>query len=441
MFAIGQIIGPYVLVRKLGRGGFGEVWLAEKRTELVTLRVAVKLPLDPNVDLKTIRNEAMLWEKASGHPNVLPIIDADIYDGQVVIASEFADGGSLDRWMKANGGKAPSVKKALEIMDGILGGLVHLHSHKITHRDLKPNNILLHRNIPRITDFGVSRIVEHSSHGTESLGTPIYMSPEAFQKSMSPKTDIWSAGVVLYELVSGYLPFHDEDVFALMDAIRMSEPRPLPEDTPNFLHEFIKRSLEKDPKVRFQTAREMRAILSKFSPDHGPDHVSEVALSSECPTDRGLDGSSLSLIESETVPLALARDRTDSVETRKQAPSVNGIPSRRLIAVGLAPLAVLAIGAAFLWLQPRAVEPVEIQSNKAENASTPDATINRQLTEAVNEQRIDDPVKTPDRTPSSSTPIVTRPKKVISYPKPVQTKTPKRKVTLEDLIKDGSKKN
>lgn len=86
MFKREQQIGPYFLVTKLGKGGFGEVWLAEKRSELVTKKVAVKFPLEEEFDMETVRREAMLWEVASGHPNVLPIIDADIYDGQVVIA-------------------------------------------------------------------------------------------------------------------------------------------------------------------------------------------------------------------------------------------------------------------------------------------------------------------------------------------------------------------
>src|SRR5215203_4798109 len=82
MFHQGQHIGLYTLVRKLANGGFGEVWLAEKQSEFITKKVAIKLPHDHQVDFEAIRQEATLWEQASGHPNVLPIIDADVYDGQ-----------------------------------------------------------------------------------------------------------------------------------------------------------------------------------------------------------------------------------------------------------------------------------------------------------------------------------------------------------------------
>jgi len=87
MFREGQQIGGYTLINVLGSGGFGEVWLAERRTALVTKKVAIKLPHAGQVELETIRQEASLWEQASGHPNVLPIIDADIYNGQVVIVN------------------------------------------------------------------------------------------------------------------------------------------------------------------------------------------------------------------------------------------------------------------------------------------------------------------------------------------------------------------
>src|ERR1044072_7433830 len=96
----GETIGGYTLIEKLGRGGFGAVWLAEKRSHFFTKKVAVKLPHEDQVDFDAIRQEATLWEQASGHPNVLPIIDADEYDGQVVIVSEYAPDGSLEQCLR-----------------------------------------------------------------------------------------------------------------------------------------------------------------------------------------------------------------------------------------------------------------------------------------------------------------------------------------------------
>ena len=141
MFRKGQEIGTYTLIKRLGRGGFGEVWLAERRAKFVTTRVAVKLPLEEEVDTEAIKHEAILWEQASGHPNVLPIIDADEYDGQVVIVSEYAPDGSLEELLQKEG--ALPTKKAVELAMGILSGLEFLHTKKIIHRDIKPANILL----------------------------------------------------------------------------------------------------------------------------------------------------------------------------------------------------------------------------------------------------------------------------------------------------------
>src|SRR4051812_28773668 len=132
MFRAGQQIGNYFLVRMLGKGGFGEVWLAEKRSPFVTKKVAVKLPHGDQVDLEAIRQEATLWEQASGHPNVIPLIDADICNRQVIIVSEYASGGSLFDRLKTHG--CFPVKQAIDTTIGILNGLDFLHNKRIIHR-------------------------------------------------------------------------------------------------------------------------------------------------------------------------------------------------------------------------------------------------------------------------------------------------------------------
>lgn len=99
MHRVGDRIGPYTLVNKLGRGAFGTVWLAEKRTPIATTRVALKLSNEEDIDFQSIKREAALRVEVSGHPNVLPIIEADIYDDEVVIVSEHAPEGSLARWL------------------------------------------------------------------------------------------------------------------------------------------------------------------------------------------------------------------------------------------------------------------------------------------------------------------------------------------------------
>lgn len=261
MFRPGQMVGLYTLIVKLGRGGFGEVWLAEKRSQFVTKKVAVKLPHEEQVNFDAIHQEATLWEQASGHPNVLPIIDADVYDGQVVIVSEYAEGGSLAD--KLTREEKLSVRQSVEMSVGILSGLEFLHSRKIIHRDIKPANILLQGNTPRLADFGISRAMQTTVVSSAIIGTDAYMSPESFDGVRSAQTDIWSVGVVLYQLLKGSLPFPQEHPSERMFAVLTKDFAPLPDDVPPDLRNIVQKALQKQPENRFQTAEEMRHSLER----------------------------------------------------------------------------------------------------------------------------------------------------------------------------------
>src|SRR5207248_7788636 len=133
-------------------------------------------------------------------------IDADVYDEQVVIVSEYVPGGSLTKWLKQYGGKAPSIEAACEMIEGVLAGLSHLHEQRIIHRDLKPDNILLQRETPRLADFGIARLLQTVQSGVIA-GTPAYMAPEVFDGQRTAQTDIWAAGAIFYQLLSGHLAF------------------------------------------------------------------------------------------------------------------------------------------------------------------------------------------------------------------------------------------
>jgi len=250
------------------------VWLAEKRGAILTSQVALKMPNDEDVDLEAVRREAEVWKLAAGHANVLPIIDADVYDGQVVFVSEYAPDGSLATWLRRHGGKAPSFGAAARMVEGILAGLEHLHSRNIIHRDLKPDNILLQGETPRLADFGIARVIKTTNPYSVTIsGTLHYMAPEAYRGKRTEQTDLWAVGVILYQLLAGSLPFPQEDPPSLIHAALNEQPAPLPVPTPDQLRALVAKSLEKDEARRFRTAGEMRQALAQAAAGSGPEEL------------------------------------------------------------------------------------------------------------------------------------------------------------------------
>jgi serine/threonine protein kinase len=229
----GDEINNYTLEKYLGKGSYGEVWLAKKKIELSDdgILVALKfLAYQPQKGkakedfIKQVRREVGTWIKSSGHKNIVSVQDGFVFrEDTFVIVSDFAAGGSLGDWLQDNGRKSPNLEKTVEIMSEILEGLTHLHSQspdKIIHRDLKPDNVLFKSGVPCITDFGVSRMSQTITKSmaqvaATSAGTPLYMSPESFNNQPASRSmDIWSAGVILYQMLSGAFPYYSESIYA-----------------------------------------------------------------------------------------------------------------------------------------------------------------------------------------------------------------------------------
>ncbi len=273
-------IKNYILEKYLGEGSFGEVWLAKKQIELSDegILVALKfLKYKPSKDetqekfIEKVRREVATWIKASGHKNIVSVQDGFQFQTDTfVIVSDFADGGDLGNWLKSHGGKSPDLRKTVEIFCEILEGLQHLHTQtpeKIIHRDLKPDNILFKNGQPCITDFGVSRMsntVSNSMIKGSSAGTPLYMSPEVLNnKPASRSMDVWSMGVMLYEMLSGNYPYFptEGNIYSLILDIIQNPYQPLPTDVPFEFQKIVAKALEKDVNKRYQSAEEMRFTL------------------------------------------------------------------------------------------------------------------------------------------------------------------------------------
>lgn len=266
MFQESQQIGVYTLIRKLGQGGFGEVWLAENRNHAPSEKVAIKLPRNDQIDLQTVKDEIFNWILSGKHKNILPIIECETFNNQIAIVSEFAPDGSLQDLINKKG--SLSISEAVEITIGILDGLVHLHNRKIIHRDLKPDNVLFQGRIPRLTDFGISRAMSAGSQSQTISGTFSYMAPEAFDGKRNEKTDIWAVGVILYQLLTGNLPFPQKEMIELVGALARKAPTPLPDSVPTVLRYIAQKSLAKETSARYQTAAEMSKELQNFRAAH-----------------------------------------------------------------------------------------------------------------------------------------------------------------------------
>jgi Tol biopolymer transport system component len=272
MIEAGARLGPYEIVAPLGAGGMGEVWKA--RDTRLKREVAVKtLPREFAADTaRRLRFEAEARAVAAlNHPNIVAIYDVGTHDGTPYIVTELVDGEPL-------AGSGFPLRKILNWAVQIANGLAAAHAAGIVHRDLKPANILLARDGRiRILDFGLAKLslapaaeaLETQTLQTQPgvvMGTIGYMSPEQVRgKEADPRSDIFSFGLVLYEMLSGRRGFQGETAVEIMTAILKQEPPDLPDSVPRGVRQIVRNCMEKDPADRFQSARDLGFALAALS--------------------------------------------------------------------------------------------------------------------------------------------------------------------------------
>ena len=284
---VGQVVSHYRILESLGAGGMGEVYLAHDMT--LGRRVALKLlPARFTGDGERLRRFEQEARAASAlnHPNILTVYDIGHADSLRYIATEYIDGVTLREQMAGNPMK---IDDAVEVALQIAAALVSAHMKGIVHRDIKPENVVTkvsgqlgERDIHvKVLDFGIAKLTEADVSGTEmptrllantsdgvTLGTAPYMSPEQAQGlRVDARTDIWSLGVVLYEMVSGRAPFAGSTRSHLIVSILEKAPPPLHAngmEVPEQLEWIVTKALRKDRDERYQTAKELYTDLKDF---------------------------------------------------------------------------------------------------------------------------------------------------------------------------------
>ncbi|MGH9318080.1 MAG: protein kinase domain-containing protein [Thermoanaerobaculia bacterium] len=270
----GARLGPYEIIARLGAGGMGEVYRA--RDTRLGREVAVKvLPATFSSDPDRLRRFEREAEAASllNHPNITAVFDIGTHDGSPYVVSELLEGGTL-RSRLASGALGP--RRAIEFAIQAARGLAAAHDKGIVHRDLKPENMFVTKDgRVKILDFGLAKLIRPeptTSAATEPgvvLGTFGYMSPEQVRGRVAdPRSDIFSFGAILYEMLSGHRAFRGDSAASTMSAILTREPPELSTVNPNVhpgLERIVRHCLEKDPEERFQSARDLAFDLEALS--------------------------------------------------------------------------------------------------------------------------------------------------------------------------------
>ncbi|MGQ9771053.1 MAG: serine/threonine-protein kinase [Thermogutta sp.] len=266
-----QPLSGYTIKRGIGRGGFGEVYYA---TSDLGKDVALKL-LCRNWDIELRGINHCLNLK---HPNLLTIYDVRRDDrGDTWVVMEYIAGPSLEQVLAEHPQGLP-LGEAMAWFYGMAAAVAYLHEHGIVHRDLKPGNVFWEENVVKVGDYGLAKFISCSrrSGQTESVGTVHYMAPEIASGRYGKEIDVYALGVMLYEMLTGRVPFEGESVGEILmkHLTKLPDLTPLPPEVQN----VVGRALEKDPQRRFQDVREMIALLP---PPAQPTFVGPISASLE----------------------------------------------------------------------------------------------------------------------------------------------------------------
>ncbi|MFC1852597.1 serine/threonine protein kinase [candidate division CSSED10-310 bacterium] len=256
MFFKGEKLGKFRIIDKLGSGGFAAVYLAEDTW--IKKKVALKVPHNQDAELEDMLQEPRLLA-ALNHPNIVNVLSAGREGSTFYIVMEYVEGAALAQLIKDKG--ALPIEFALETCKQICLGLAHAHTEKILHRDLRPSNILLTKDfIVKIADFGISRVLDVSPYAHTKIGSPPYMAPEHLLGKAVFESDIYSLGVMMYEMMIGSLPFYDPNPSIIENMILKGKfllPHEIIPAFPLDVEKIIRKAMSRDYRARYLNPKEV----------------------------------------------------------------------------------------------------------------------------------------------------------------------------------------
>ncbi len=260
MFLLGQTVGKYQILSNLGSGGFGTVFLA--KDVWIDKKVAIKVPHRQSGDEEELLQEPRLLA-ALDHQNIVGIVTAERVDGVFFIVMEYVKGESLEAALDRE--KALAMPRAINYVVQILRGVEHAHEATILHRDLRPANVLISESgAVKVADFGTSRFLE-KSHATTVIGSPPYMAPEQFQGRAVLASDIYSVGVILYQMLTGTLPYFSPNPAQIERMVaqgRCTPPKLRNSQVPREISDIVMKAISADLGARYQRASELLEDLA-----------------------------------------------------------------------------------------------------------------------------------------------------------------------------------
>ena len=275
MFLLGQTVGKYQVLSNLGSGGFGTVFLA--KDTWIDKKVAIKVPHRQGADVEELLQEPRLLA-ALDHPNIVGILTAERVEGVFFIVMEYVKGESLEALLDRE--KGLGIPRAIAYTVQTLKGVEHAHQAQILHRDLRPANVLLSESgSVKVADFGTSRLLE-KSHATTVIGSPPYMAPEQFQGRAVLASDIYSVGVMLYQMLTGTLPYFSPNPAQIERMVaqgRCTPPRLRNSQIPKELSDIVLKALSPTVSDRYQRAGDLLADLATSTEiDHNQTELEDI---------------------------------------------------------------------------------------------------------------------------------------------------------------------